>query len=44
VLKPGIYKRREGVSERLMCCRSPECVFLIKQVDIINHPSNGGGA
>ena len=37
-LRPAAYKRREGVSERLLGC--PSCVFLIKKVDIINCPDN----
>jgi hypothetical protein len=32
-LKPAIYKRREGVSDRLMGC--PECMFMIKVDDIL---------
>jgi hypothetical protein len=32
VLKPAVYKRREGISEKLMSC--PGCVFLIKELDI----------
>lgn len=35
-LKPAIYKRREGKSERLLGC--PTCLFLIKREDIINDP------
>ena len=36
-LKKAIYKRRDGSSEKLMGC--PECMFLIKEGDILNHPS-----
>lgn len=32
-LKKAIYKRREGVSERLLGC--PTCMFLVKQDDIL---------
>lgn len=38
VLKPAAYKRREGVSEKLMGCG--ECLFLVKRSDIVNCPSN----
>jgi len=34
VLKPAVYKRRGGQSERLLGC--PGCLFLIKQLDIEN--------
>ena len=34
-LKPAIYKRREGASERLFAC--PNCMFLIKNLDIHEH-------
>ena len=37
-LKKAIYKRREGLSERLLAC--PGCLFLIKDLDIHLH---GGG-
>tara|TARA_B100001057_G_scaffold497502_1_gene601786 strand:- start:856 stop:1356 length:501 start_codon:yes stop_codon:yes gene_type:complete len=37
-LKPAIYKRREGLSERLLAC--PSCLFLIKDLDI--HLHSGG--
>lgn len=33
VLKPAVYKRSEGKSERLLGC--PSCLFLIKRCDII---------
>jgi hypothetical protein len=38
VMKPAAYKRREGVSERLLGCGT--CMFLIKKSDIINCPDN----
>ena len=34
-MKPAIYKRREGLSERLFAC--PNCMFLIKNLDIHEH-------
>lgn len=34
-LKPAIYKRRGGASERLFAC--PNCMFLIKNLDIHEH-------
>lgn len=34
-LKKAIYKRREGLSERLFAC--PGCMFLIKDLDIQLH-------
>lgn len=34
VLKPAVYKRRDGQSENLLGCQG--CLFLIKQVDIEN--------
>lgn len=37
-LKPAAYKRREGVSEKLLGCG--ECLFLIKKSDIVNCPDN----
>jgi hypothetical protein len=37
-LKPAAYKRREGVSEKLLGCN--ECLFLVKRSDIVNCPSN----
>lgn len=36
-LKPAIYKRRGGKSERLLGC--PECLFLVKRLDIVNDPA-----
>lgn len=36
VLRPAIYKRRGGQSERLLGC--PNCLFLVKKSDIIGHP------
>ena len=36
-LKKTIYKRREGASTPLLGC--PNCLFLIKDLDIINHPA-----
>lgn len=38
VLKPAIYKRRGGVSERLLGCGN--CLFLVKKSDIVNCPDN----
>ena len=35
-LKKAIYKREDGSSERLMGC--PECMFLIKDSDIVSGP------
>ena len=35
-LRNAVYKRSEGVSDRLMGC--PSCLFLIKRCDIIGHP------
>lgn len=37
VLRKAIYKRTQGVSERLLGC--PSCMFLAKTSDIIGHPS-----
>lgn len=34
-LRKAIYKRREGLSERLLAC--PKCMFLIKDLDIHIH-------
>lgn len=34
-LRKAIYKRREGLSERLLAC--PKCMFLIKHLDIHLH-------
>lgn len=36
-LKPAIYKRRGGQSEKLLGC--PICLFLVKRSDIIGDPS-----
>lgn len=36
-LKRAIYKTREGANTRLLGC--PSCMFLIKEDDILNHPS-----
>ncbi len=33
-LRPAVYKRRDGSSERLLGCSG--CLFLIKEMDIIN--------
>jgi len=41
-LRPAVYKRRDGQSVPLMGCRG--CLFLIKQVDIIGHPSYDDGS
>ena len=35
-LRPAVYKRSGGVSEKLLGC--PECLFLVKKADIIGHP------
>jgi len=35
-LRKAVYKRAEGVSERLLGC--PRCLFLIKRSDIMGHP------
>ena len=35
-LRKAIYKRSEGLSERLLGC--PSCLFLIKSCDIMGHP------
>ena len=35
-LMPASYKRRDGISDRLLAC--PGCLFLIKRCDIIGHP------
>ena len=40
ILKPAIYKRREGKSERLLGC--PNCLFLVKRADIVNDPAAEG--
>ena len=37
-LKPAIYKRRGGGSEKLLGC--PNCMFLIKDADIVNFGPN----
>lgn len=36
-LKRAVYKRRDGSSTHLLGC--PQCMFLIKETDILNHPS-----
>lgn len=36
-LKKAIYKRRDGSNSHLMGC--PQCMFLVKDTDIINHPA-----
>ena len=36
-LRKAVYKRRGGVSEKLLGC--PKCLFLIKREDIIGDPS-----
>ena len=36
VLRSAVYKRSEGVSERLLGC--PACLFLVKRCDVIGHP------
>lgn len=36
VLRNVVYKRTDGVSDKLMGC--PECLFLIKRCDIVGHP------
>ena len=36
-LKKAVYKRRGGSSTPLLGC--PGCMFLIKEVDILNHPA-----
>ena len=36
VLKKAIYRRRNGMSERLLGC--PTCLFLIERDSVINHP------
>lgn len=33
-LRPAVYKRREGQSEKLLGC--PDCLFLVKKQDIID--------
>jgi hypothetical protein len=35
-LRPAVYKRSGGVSEKLLGC--PTCLFLVKKADIIGHP------
>lgn len=35
-LRPAVYKRQEGKSEKLLGC--PECLFLVKRSDIVGHP------
>jgi len=40
-LRPAAYKRRDGVSERLLGCGS--FLFLIKKSDIVNCPDTSGG-
>tara|TARA_R110000824_G_scaffold129402_3_gene290655 strand:- start:434 stop:997 length:564 start_codon:yes stop_codon:yes gene_type:complete len=37
-LKRAIYKRRDGASTKLLGCQN--CLFLIKDTDITNHPSS----
>ena len=37
-LRKAVYKRAEGISERLLGC--PSCLFLIKACDIMGHPDN----
>lgn len=37
-MKPAIYKREEGKSERLLGC--PDCLFLVRLADLIGHHSN----
>lgn len=36
VLRPAVYKRRGGQSEKLLGC--PQCMFLVKKTDLIGHP------
>jgi len=36
ILRPASYKRRGGQSVKLLGC--PNCLFLIKQSDILGHP------
>ena len=35
-LRPAVYKRSGGISEKLLGC--PECLFLVKKADIVGHP------
>jgi hypothetical protein len=35
-LRPATYKRRNGMSEKLLGC--PSCLFLVKKADIIGDP------
>lgn len=35
-LRPAVYKRRGGKSEKLLGC--PSCMFLVKKSDILGHP------
>jgi hypothetical protein len=37
-LKRAVYKREDGQSVRLYGCK--ECLFLIKESDVVNHPNN----
>lgn len=37
-MRPAVYKRESGVSVRLLVC--PECLFILKPCDILNHPDN----
>ena len=39
-LQGTIYKRSEGISDRLLGC--PTCLFLIKSCDIAGHPDSSG--
>lgn len=41
-LRPAVYKRRDGTSEPLLGC--PNCLFLIKKIDIIGHPEYDDGS
>jgi hypothetical protein len=41
-LRPAVYKRSGGVSEKLLGC--PTCLFLVKKADIIGHPDYDDGA
>jgi len=38
LLRPAVYKRREGQSEKLLGC--PECLWLVKKADVVNDPDN----
>jgi len=35
-LRPAVYKRSGGISEKLLGC--PSCLFLVKKADIVGHP------